>query len=353
MPVDSRFQRKMTGKLPIKEYKFVGPLYLYKVPNESGKYRLIGFNQVWLGCPQPLCISPGFDAILSAGSIYAGSPGYIYHGHHGRENMIIVFRGNYFWHYDLSAKRAPKHPPLTDWAVRVADRFIDHRYYRYSHYTTRKSRLYPKTSSSSFMNDSMVVPTYIDAIVPGINKYNNCIYFFKDDQFVCYELFSTISAPMKISNEWKSTEPTWKSARFDAAFHIKSFIYFIAGQQIWCFTSDRIACHKYPMKLTDIHKDFPKSITTAFQHQDFLYIIKGSLYYKIPVSKFPSKISHDDLEAKYIFQDLLGCDEGMYTAWGFDSYDYFIENFAKRMQNENSYSSETHFNPTFLIVSKS
>lgn len=30
--VDSRFLRKMTGKHPISEYKFVGPLYLYKIP---------------------------------------------------------------------------------------------------------------------------------------------------------------------------------------------------------------------------------------------------------------------------------------------------------------------------------
>lgn len=30
--VDTRFLRKMTGKNPINEYKFVGPLYLYKLP---------------------------------------------------------------------------------------------------------------------------------------------------------------------------------------------------------------------------------------------------------------------------------------------------------------------------------
>lgn len=34
-------------------------------------------------------------------------------------------------------------------------------------------------SDHEYVNDSMVVPTYMDAVVPGINKYNNCLYFFK------------------------------------------------------------------------------------------------------------------------------------------------------------------------------
>ncbi|CAG2122388.1 unnamed protein product, partial [Medioppia subpectinata] len=142
--------------------------------------------------------------------------------------MLIVFRGNYFWHYDFSVNRTTKHPPLTDWAIKVEDRFADRRGVRYYYPTTKRSKLYPNTKKST-LNDSMVVPTYIDAIVPGINKYNNCLYFFKDDKFVCYEWYSKISTPMNISDEWKSDDETWKKAKIDAAFHIKGFIYFITS----------------------------------------------------------------------------------------------------------------------------
>jgi hypothetical protein len=67
------------------------------------------------------------------------------------------------------------------------------------------------------------------------------------------------------------------------------------------------------------------------------------------------KIKDEDLVGKYLFQDLLGCDEGLYTAWGFESYDNFIEKIAKRMQTGLSISKQeqkgSNFNPTFLIIS--
>lgn len=39
MAVDSRFSRKMMGKNAIKEYKFIGPLYLYKLPVRSSYFK--------------------------------------------------------------------------------------------------------------------------------------------------------------------------------------------------------------------------------------------------------------------------------------------------------------------------
>ncbi len=36
----------------------------------------------------------------------------------------------------------------------------------------------------------MVVPTYIDAIVPGVNRYNNCLYFFKVFTFLIYKFIA-------------------------------------------------------------------------------------------------------------------------------------------------------------------
>jgi hypothetical protein len=67
------------------------------------------------------------------------------------------------------------------------------------------------------------------------------------------------------------------------------------------------------------------------------------------------KIKDEDLIGKYLFQDLLGCDEGLYNAWGFESYDSFIEKIAKRMQTGLNISTQeqngSNFNSTFLIIS--
>ncbi|CAG2165500.1 unnamed protein product [Oppiella nova] len=63
--------------------------------NKSGTY-LVGFNYLWLGCPQSLCLSGTIDAAtrLTNGSVY-------------------VFRGNYYW--DL------KYPPLVKYAKSVIE----------------------------------------------------------------------------------------------------------------------------------------------------------------------------------------------------------------------------------------
>jgi len=57
---------------------------------------------------------------------------------------------------------------------------------------------------------------------------------------------------------------------------------------------------------------------------------------------------------KYIFQDLLGCEDSLYTAWGFNSYENFKEKIAKPIQSglnssQNDTNSGFHF--TFLIIS--
>jgi hypothetical protein len=46
-----------------------------------------------------MCISPGFDGILAAGSIPFGDP----YGYHSQVfgSILIIFRGNYFWYFDI------------------------------------------------------------------------------------------------------------------------------------------------------------------------------------------------------------------------------------------------------------
>ena len=74
----------------------------------------------------------------------------------------------------IATDKPPINPPLTDTAIRVEDRWVDRRGLIY-----RGRHMHGNDESQFYANDSMVVPTYIDAVVPGINKYNSCLYFFK------------------------------------------------------------------------------------------------------------------------------------------------------------------------------
>lgn len=42
-------------------------------------------------------------------------------------------------------------------------------------------------------------------------------------------MFYTISSPLKIATQWKANNSLWANAKIDAAFNIKTLIYFIAG----------------------------------------------------------------------------------------------------------------------------
>lgn len=62
-------------------------------------------------------------------------------------------------------------PPMVDNVLKIADRYYDQRsHYYYSHYDY---------NSKPQLNDSMVIPHYMDAAISGVHKYNACVYFFK------------------------------------------------------------------------------------------------------------------------------------------------------------------------------
>lgn len=68
------------------------------------------------------------------------------------------------------------------------------------------------------------------------------------------------------------------------------------------------------------------------------------------------RLNDHDMEGKYVFEDLLGCDEGLYTAWGFHSYDRFLRTVAKPMQTGlnlsslESHKSQSNFGTTLAII---
>ncbi|CAG2176130.1 unnamed protein product [Oppiella nova] len=72
------------------------------LPNKSGTY-LVGFNYLWLGCPQSLCLSGTIDAATHAATRLTNG-------------SVYVFRGNYYW--DL------KYPPLVKYAKSADKQYV-------------------------------------------------------------------------------------------------------------------------------------------------------------------------------------------------------------------------------------
>ncbi|RWS10164.1 hypothetical protein B4U79_17419, partial [Dinothrombium tinctorium] len=63
------------------------------VIKEREKWRLIGFNQQWIGCPQPLCLMPNVDAAFAV------------------EKRIFLFRGYHYWELENTGKYTIKITP--------------------------------------------------------------------------------------------------------------------------------------------------------------------------------------------------------------------------------------------------
>jgi hypothetical protein len=74
----------------------------------KNKKKFLGFNQVWLGCPQPLCIQGGIDAILKE------------EGFEENTINIKIFRGKYYWEIGNYSE-----PPLVENAKLISDMWKD------------------------------------------------------------------------------------------------------------------------------------------------------------------------------------------------------------------------------------
>lgn len=65
----------------------------------------------------------------------------------------------------------------------------------------------------------------------------------------------------------------------------------LLGNQLWTYNWYHFwhieAKLEYPIIVSKIHPKFPVNLDAAFSDWEFIYLIKGREYYKIPIFKFP------------------------------------------------------------------
>lgn len=70
--------------------------------------RFVGFNQVWLNCPQPLCMDPSTDAIMPI------------------HESLLIFRGRFVWTVNETVLPLIKHAkPIKELFPDIPDHIDD------------------------------------------------------------------------------------------------------------------------------------------------------------------------------------------------------------------------------------
>lgn len=166
------------------------------------------------------------------------------------------------WYFNV-AGGLHTHPPMVDQAQRIQERLRD-----------RSAGYYHR-------NDSAVIPGYVDAIVGGVQRYNNCVNFFKGDEVFCLDHYQTMRRA-KIADEWSGvTSPV------NASFHIKGLTYIISGSKLWCFLGNKQPAANSPVDISKLHPKFPTEIEAAFLVNGIIYLLRGHQYFTINATRFP------------------------------------------------------------------
>ncbi|RWS13963.1 hypothetical protein B4U79_17323 [Dinothrombium tinctorium] len=157
----------------------------------ENKYRLLGFVQSWLGCPEPLC----FSATLDAANLFL-------------ENEFTtrrhIFRGAFVW--DISGAA-----PLIERATAISDRFPG-------------------------------MPSHIDAAVSlGMENIHTLEMFIFKDEFVYHSINNGAPRINKIKNKF----PTYEHSSVQAAYvdryepHSVTKIYLFYGNKVSVYNYGR------------------------------------------------------------------------------------------------------------------
>ncbi|RWS10501.1 hypothetical protein B4U79_19000, partial [Dinothrombium tinctorium] len=78
----SAYERSKDSRESIWEYYFDARLQVYLLKRTVNSWKLINFNQVWIGCAQPICLIGDIDAAVSRDS---------------QSQNFFIFRGMYYW----------------------------------------------------------------------------------------------------------------------------------------------------------------------------------------------------------------------------------------------------------------
>ncbi|RWS14465.1 matrix metalloproteinase 1-like protein [Dinothrombium tinctorium] len=232
------------------------------------RQKFLGFNQVWFGCPQPMCLTPSVDTIikLNGGSIY-------------------FFRGKYFWLLDKIL------PPFVKDAKQISEYWQQ-------------------------------LPPYLDASYT--DRQENNIFIKDDTVFIFFQ--------MKLVQKAALSEFKINSDRVDAAIFWKSknlkddTIYLF--KENWFWTQRQNQLQRYAKRLPrELHACSSMDATLVIN--DLIFIFKDWNFYTIDGNLFPDKLHSASINSRLSMQDIFNCDSNFYLDIGVGTYQQYLNNYKK------------------------
>ncbi|RWS02811.1 hypothetical protein B4U79_16578 [Dinothrombium tinctorium] len=331
--------------------------YFMKAISERSKNEYVfgGWNQVFLGCPQPLCIDATFDAMSA------------------KSDNLLIFRGLFYWNLSQNAQPTVQNAHKTKTQFASVNNFVD-------------------AAAGDSLGDLILVDEFkkfhifvkdleatVNIFYPGLRSYTlgdddvytNFLKIFKkklnytaipNSHFYKVDLIETIQLNQSVRSMFitKSVKlgqtNSWilvlflendqfiivdliRMARFYLRTHLNEFNRTI-GLYLNSIDSPRSTWSNSffgPFMIRGkLNVHFPYYPEAAFARDDKVYIIKSWKYYQFESSDFkPSNLAYfkqkQISEIGDVFLNILHCKVDNYAKWGFNSYDNFKEKFIKML----------------------
>ncbi|RWS30635.1 hypothetical protein B4U80_12279 [Leptotrombidium deliense] len=178
-------------------------------------WTLAGFNQVWLGCPQPLCLYGILDAAVST------------------DNNMYLFSGKHVWIFDHSKKKGMV--PLTRNAMQMNRKF--------------DSGLYFMNSDIALIKDDLMILFDKNLQPTGSQRWRVILKRSVDGNLIA-----------------------------DASFNIGYHQYIFSGDSFYeVYKFQRAGAEKFDVRT--IHDDFTDIDAALYRPDKYLIIFKGWKYY--------------------------------------------------------------------------
>ncbi|RWS27156.1 hypothetical protein B4U80_13731 [Leptotrombidium deliense] len=351
---------------------FTANAYYYKlrVGNPAKMlYILGGWNQIFLGCPQPVCIDGRFDAMLS-----------------NESNVILAFRGKYFW--KIAADGNGKTPTVQN-AMLIRKYFPSIDTYLTAATSDQFANLYlfdVNFQVHAYMKD---MDSLAESLLPGIKDlvvvtpvwdymktklFRRKPFYMKKLSNSAYSLFAPIDWRVYYPHENSKN----KDMQIDAAFFTKGE-YEKQGFRFWVFNTDKYMVFDFqkvaryalrktaentkvghndlmtytnkvdspvtkqtdyfigPDPVNNLNKDFPVELESAYdtidgevafsKNWDF-YLMDEEWY---DIKNLSQLQSNEMTPIDDVYISLLNCKRNKYPSLGFESYDKFIEKYKSML----------------------
>ncbi|RWS24105.1 matrix metalloproteinase-14-like isoform X3 [Leptotrombidium deliense] len=227
--------------------------------------KLLGFNQVWLGCPQPICLTPTIDAMIRL-----------------KNGTLLLFRGAYFWQLPTNA------PPLVKHAKKIEKEWRGLSAYLDAAYTDRQGDcvFFKDNKVWVFRDENLMTEFSLNAYNVIVDRIDAAVYLI---------------APQSEN---------------DAILLFKDSFY-------W-----KIRKHDLTPNRVHMTGNIHVPIDAAVSIKDTIFMFKDWMYYTIESYFFMDNWTSRTFRPKFSMFDIFNCDNDFYKDIGFGSYGNFLLEIA-------------------------